>query len=429
MEKTQEEKIKSYKKSNLKIMIPYKMLSFDLIFYYSISYLFLVNTKGLTTSQIVFADAFYPLFKLIFQLPCTIFIQKVGKKNSLVIASICVSFYIGLILGLVDEFTIIIANAFLAFAYVIRGMAESTLLQDSIEDTPKKGEIFSKYNGRSIALYYLIDSITAIIAGYLFVFNPYLPMTFSLIISIITIVLSSYLHDIPTPESILEAETKISIKTYFKELSQSFKFIAKSERLRALISFNALMASILSLTVTLQRSLLDDANVPSEKTGIIFAVMGIIAFLSSNYSVSIHNKFHNKTLVTMGIAYITSIIISASVLILDLPLFLMYYILLITLAIQFFIKGPYYTLIQRYLNSFCDSDMRLKIYSAKALIEFLIGTAISIFCSLLLKYLSNASATLVLGLISFVLIIFLANYMSSRVGLKPEEYNKKDIFY
>lgn len=72
--------------------------------------------------------------------------------------------------------------------------------------------------------------------------------------------------------------------------------------------------------------------------------------------------------------------------------------------------------------------MRLKIYSAKALIEFLIGTTISIFCSFLLKYLSNASATLVLGLISFCIVLFLANYMSTRVGLKPEEYSEKDIF-
>jgi hypothetical protein len=386
----------------------------------------------MSTSQIFLADAFYPLFQLLFQVPCTILIQKIGKRNSLIIANICICIYLIFMLGLIGTFTLIIANVFLACGFVIKSMSESNLLYDSIfeKDIDKKREIFSKYEGKSTALYYFFDAISAILAGYMFTYNPYLPMTLSLILAIITVILSINLYEIPVEKIKHSNQTiKNEFKTYLKDLSQAFKYILNSSRLRSLILFNGLFVSILNLTHTLQRSLLNDVNIPPEKFGIIFAVMGIIACLSSISSVSIHNKLHNKTLSTLGITFTVSMIISASVILLNLPSFLMYYILLLMTAIQYFIKGPFYTLIKRYLNSFCDSNMRLKIYSANSFVEFLTYSILSIFCSFILNYLANASATLLFGIIATILMIILVNYMHTRVGLKPEEYSKKDIFF
>lgn len=415
-------------KSNLILVVIYKMLSFDLLFYYAISYLFLINEKGLTTSQIIFADSFYPLFKLILQVPCTILIQKIGKKNSLILANIACAIYGLLMLGVTGPSTIIIGNAFLAFSFVIKSMAEATFLYDSIADGTKKRDLFSKYESISTSGYYFLDATTSIITGFLYIFNPYLPMTLSLIVSIIATILTCNLKENKNQRSKIKNTSKQNEFTiYLKDLVQAFKYIIKSARLRSLILFNALLVSVFSLMITLQRSLLTDVNVPSEKFGIIFAIMGIIACISTGKSTAIHNKFHNKTLSILGITFISSIILSASVVLLDLPLFLVYYILLIMTAIQYFIKGPYYTLIKRYLNSFCDSDMRLKIYSAKALIEYISSTIISIICSTALNYFSNAITTISLGIISFIIMLFLINYMNSRVGLKPEEYSKQDI--
>ena len=45
----------------------------------------------------------------------------------------------------------------------------------------------------------------------------------------------------------------------------------------------------------------------------------------------------------------------------------------------------------------------------------------------LLNYFSSSYATLIVGIVSFILMIFLIKYMSTRVGLKPEEYSEKDI--
>ena len=107
----------------------------------------------------------------------------------------------------------------------------------------------------------------------------------------------------------------------------------------------------------------------------------------------------------------------------------MYYLLLLMITLNFVVKGPYYILIKQYLNSFCDSNMRIKIYSANLFFEYIVTAAISMSCSFLLNYFTNTVTTLIIGIVSTIIMLLLIKYMSSRGGLKPEEYSKTDIFF
>ena len=55
MENISESNIKLHKKRNRKLFVLYKFLANDLLFYYTISFLFLSNVKVLSTAQIVLA--------------------------------------------------------------------------------------------------------------------------------------------------------------------------------------------------------------------------------------------------------------------------------------------------------------------------------------------------------------------------------------
>ena len=81
MESTEEEK------SNIKLYPIYKMLSWDLLFYYSIIFIFLVQIKHISPADVLLGEAFYPFFKFILLMPMTAFIEKIGKKRSLIIAN------------------------------------------------------------------------------------------------------------------------------------------------------------------------------------------------------------------------------------------------------------------------------------------------------------------------------------------------------
>ncbi len=428
MENMNDNTIANYKKRNRKLFVLYKTLANDLLFYYTIAYLFLSNVKGLSTSQIVFAEAFYPIFKLIFQFPCTILIQKIEKKKSLLIANFSVAIYLFSILLVNSTLSLVIANIFCALGFVIKGIAESNFLYDSLDDTETKKEDFSKIEGKSSSRFFFFDAITAFITGFLYIINPYIPLLLSCLCMLISILIVFSFKEISN-----STVTKNNKNSFFKEIHSQisdtfngFKYITKSNRLRALILFNALFVTLLILMVTLHKSILDDVGVSSEYFGIIFAIMGIVISYSSNRSVFIHKKYHNKTLSILGISLTLSIIITGLCTIINLPDFWMYFILLLMIAISYIVKGPHYVLIKQYLNSFCDSDMRVKIYSANLFFEYITTATISMISSLLLNYFSNSFTTLIIGIVSFVLMILLIKYMSTRVGLNPEEYSEKD---
>ena len=429
MENTNDEIIIKNKKINRKLIIIYKMLSYDLLFFYTISYLFFVNEKGLTASQIVFGEAFYPLFKIIFQIPCTFLIQRLGKKKSLIIANTSLVIYMLIIIHLTNIFSLIIANLFCAIGYVIKGMSESTLLFDSIDNSENKHEIFSKYEGKANGAYYFFDAVTALLTGYFFAYNPYLPLYLSLSILVISVFITFQFKEIKKVDKIQKNSLIIDVKNYFSDIKISLKFISRSNRLKSLIIYDATVIALLTATVTLRTSLLNELHVSSESLGIIFSILGLISCYSSSKALSIHKKYKNKTLSIIGLSFTFSLFLCALAVILNISSFFMYYTILIMFSIQYFCKGTFQTIIKQYLNSFCDSKMRLKIYSTTALTESLTTTILSIVCSKLLNFLLPSQTILIIGTSFTIIMIFISIYMSSRLGLKPEDYPEKDISY
>lgn len=68
-------------KINIKLYPIYKMFSWDLLFYYAIIFLFLTQVKGISASDVLLGESLYPLFKFIFQIPVTWFIDRFGKEK------------------------------------------------------------------------------------------------------------------------------------------------------------------------------------------------------------------------------------------------------------------------------------------------------------------------------------------------------------
>ena len=62
MEQIELDKAKFY---NQKLFPIYKMLSWELLFYYSISFMFLTTAKGFNASQILLIDSLYTLSKFV----------------------------------------------------------------------------------------------------------------------------------------------------------------------------------------------------------------------------------------------------------------------------------------------------------------------------------------------------------------------------
>lgn len=418
-------------KINMKLFPIYKMFSWDLLFYYAISFLFLTQVKGFSPAQVLSADSFYILFKLFVQFICIPLIDKLGKKNCLIFGNILVALSVYIII-IANSFSHILISFFvMALGYQFKELCESSLLYSSIPLCEKKRNIFAKIDAKGSSLYYFTDGITSIIASFSYVVNPYLPMYLCIGCLLFSAFICFGFEDENINTKIENADDEEyatqTLKEYMQDIKYSFKFIFKSRRLRALLIFSVLLYSMFSISSTLRSSLFVDLGIPAQYFGVIIAVYQTIASISSRKQEWFHNRFRNTVLaffsISMCLLFISvgtiSIIGGASCVFVVLILYLIHYI----------VKGPYYTLMDKYLNSFSTREISTKIYSAKSVLTSIFSTLILQVASLVMDNFSTSKSFVIIGFGFLIAFIFTLQYMKTRVGLKPEEYKKSDIEY
>lgn len=425
----EEEKIRKAKEKNRKIYPIYKMFSWDLLFYYSINFLFLTQIKGLTASDIFLGDAFYPIFKIAFQPFAPIIINAIGKRKSTIIGNMLVSLSILLMIllkGAVINF--IIANFVMAMGFVLKGICESCILEENIENDGNRNSKFAKIDSKGSVYYYVFEAISSVSTGFLFVVNAYIPMYLCFAFCIIATLIAFKFEDYTVKK---EGNIKKSpIETLIRKVDlakQEYVFILKSKRLHALLLYICLFYGVLYIRSTISSSIFVDIGIPNEYFGIIAAVLTISSAISTYKQNFYHKKLHNKVLTFFSFIYSIAYIIIGIIAILNVNYSLTVGIVLLMMVLQKAIRGPYNTLIKRYLNSFSNEHIAVKIYSIANLMEALGSMIASFIVSILLNYTTTAYVSLIIGIASLILFIFLLDFMRTRLGLKPEEYRKQDI--
>ena len=410
------------KEKNMQIYPIYKMLSWDLLFYYSINFIFLTQIKGLSASAVLLSEAFYPIFKATTQLPLIVLVEKIGKRNSLILANsinvlsvLCYIIANNLVFVFMGQF-------FSAIAFNIKGIVETNLLYDSLPKDEKRGQRFSKIDGRGMAWYFYADAITSMASGFLYVINGYLPLILCLICCLLSTILAFKFNDVKKSE-----QESVNIRQYVKGLKRSLKYMLQSNRLKYLFAFGATFAALLGVLPSLRSGTFEQIGVPEQYFGVVFAVLGIVSGVTAKNQHRIHNRFTNKTLAVISIPTTISCILVGFCVLGRFNLKVMLVILIPLFLIQFIAKGAFYTLIKRYLNNFTNSAMRNKIISAYNLIESIARAGVALIAAGLLKITTASNVMLVIGCILTIIIVLLLDEMRNKVGLKPEEYSKKEI--
>lgn len=267
------EEIVKARKQNLKLYSMYRAISLDLIFYYAIEYLFLTEAKHLSPSSVVLGGAFYATFMMILQIPASIVVDRVGTKRCTVIANIFNMIFILLVLNTSNLQNLILAQFISALCFSLKNVSDKALIQYTIPEMRKKGEIFSKLEGEGTKNYYIINSVTSLLSGFLYLVNPYLPMICSLIFAGLATFISLGFVDIQELKQ--EKTEKKKTTTYFLDLKDVFKFIINSQRLRSLFLYSGISWGVYNLVNTYRSSLLVDIKASPEIITGIAAIAGI----------------------------------------------------------------------------------------------------------------------------------------------------------
>ncbi len=420
--KTKKEETQA-KRKNAKLFPIYKMFSWDLLFFYSTQYLFYTMVKGITPGEILKLDAFFPLFIIVMQLPATICADFLGRKKSLIVGNLIMVLYIFLLIVLPGMIGIFIANIVYAFGYSLRGIQATNILYDSTATKGGEG-LYPKINGKGATGYYILDGVASLIAGYLFVINGYIPMIICLIFTIIATIISTRFQDIYV-NRLEENEISNKIKEYKEDFKISIKNIMTSKRLRALLIFMGIFNAFITITGTYKGNVLTELGVKPEMFSMINAIFTFLAGIASAFQDKIHKKFRNKSFTFLSLIFTTSVIIMGALLLTGMNNILP--MILVLLAIRNITMSNYYVLSERYSKNFSTAKTRSRISFATEFSTNIIETMAVFLAGVLLDSTNITFSTIFIGLVFLVLFVLILDYMRTRVGLKPEEYDKKDI--
>lgn len=427
IKETKEEKQKM-RKRNMKLFPIYKMLSWDLLFYYTINFLFLTQIKNISASNVVLIDSFYALFIMVLQIPINVIIAFLGKKKSLVIGNITLVIYMLIIIFSRNIFDLILANFISAIGFGIKETIQAVLLKESIPPSKYKNQIFSKLNSKGATGYYTLNMISKVIAGYLFTINGYLPMICSLIILIISTIISMGFIE-PNPKGNTSLKKAMGNEE-IKNIKSGFKFVLKSERLKALILSAAFICSLLSILGNYEVNLLEDINLSSILIGYAGALNSLINAIASKKENKFNSILKNKSLTVLSLTLSISALVAGICGISRIRENLVGIIIILSTYMIFgFINGMYYTIIDRYLMNFANKEIDTQINSVYNLFRNATRMIFGYLASFILGVTTSANALIIVGIIFTIIYISISQYMKTRLGLKPDEYSKEERKY
>ena len=423
-EKTKKKKLSKKRRTNAMLYPIYKAFSWDLLCFYSVEFLFYTITKGLSASQALMVTSFYIMLKMICQIPAVAISDYLGKRKSIILGNVLLIIHIITLMLAPDFKWIIFSNIFCALGYDLKAITEGNLLYDSVATRGGDG-IYTQIDSKGATGYYIIDTILAIIAGYLFVINNYLPFCICLFFLIISLIISFGLKEIYATPTRKERFSKF-LKGYSSNIVDSFKFIKKSKRIRSYIIFAAVFYGLIKIINTYRSDLLTDIGVTAEQFSMIYAILSLTAAFSASQSKKVQKYLKNKTLTAISLTYIISVILIASIALIvtnniALPLVLVFFILIRTCDSQWYVTQ--YT----YLRNFTTQKSRSKISFTYEMIVGFFASILSLIGAAILDGLGVKSAMLLIGLSFLAIMTVVLDYMRTRIGLKPKEYTKDDL--
>jgi len=412
-------------KHNMKLYPIFRMLSYDFLFFYTINVLFLTQIKHISPSSVIIIDVFYSIFVVIFQFPGSFILDKIGRKKSLVLGTLFNAIYILIVILGKNLPELIFAEVFAASGYALKDIASPSMLNESIPITKRKSEIFGKLSGKAMSGYHILNAISLIVSGFLYNINGYIPMFLALGIVLITFILSNVFYE-PVNSS-QELKEKKKVRT--KSIKESLNFIFSSGRLKSLILYSSLMTSLVNILASTEVYLVEKLEISSSIIGILFAVLGIISGLAAKRQNKFHNIFRNKSLTVLGLSISLSCIVSTLGFIFNLPFIMTLIIIFITYMVKYIVVGIYEVLISKYLSNFTNEEIDSKIYTAQIFTNSIVSAVLGVLASVVLAKVGIIATILIAGTMFLILFVITIFYMKNKLGLKPTEYDKKEIKY
>lgn len=390
---TNEERKNHYMNRNVKLSPLYIALTWDVIFVWAISTMFLSTQKGLTASQIISLDSILMLAGCIMCIPVTKLFEKVDSIKASQIGVLGYAVFLVLYIFGNNFIVFACAQIFLAFGYVVNGIKVNLILTESLYEI-KRDKDYQRVFGQGFSMYYIIEALGAIITSYLYTWQPYAAFVVSLGI-VVFVELYSLLFKSPTKfqKNNINIISQIENQTSIIKKPDSYLKILKSGFFVCLLIFMFFIRGILSITnsgfkVYLQQMI--NLNVfPMWLFGYVYAGTKIVAALSSKYQFKFNLKFGVRTLVVFTFLCLLSFFAIGFANIINPTGIVSLIVVILFIYVQNFILAPSRIFVNNYMQVCMPKRNIEKAHSLRIMVEYLGYAAISAVYAVLLEVTNN----------------------------------------
>ena len=420
-------------KRNVRLFPAYYMFACDFLFFYAIEFVFLTQVKGFSSAQVLLLDAMIPLFSILFNIPITLFVERVGKHRSLVLGNISMCLCLLLIILSQNLTQVIIAFLFNSIGFCLKNLTETNVLAESIDMKNKTGKsLFALAYSTGYKNYLILDGITSFFIGLTYAVNPYLPIIISLAFTVIATCLSTCFRKTPSEIREDKKQKQSFLKEYkfqLKDLFKSFGRFLKSGRLSALMLFVFFFNGFGYGSYSVREAmLLDHFNVDATMFGIIIASLTVIAGISSLCQEKLQKIFKNRTFTVLSLTFVGSYFAAFYITRLNIDSNVQLGIILALFAIQYCIETLYFDFLATYQKNFTVNKVRVKISSVFDILRYASNFIMALAFSRLVDNFEIDWVFLYIGIAFLIIMTCVLMYMKPRFGLKPEEYKPSELF-
>ncbi|MDO4282934.1 MAG: MFS transporter [Clostridia bacterium] len=405
---------------NEKIYKVFRVLGYDYFLYNVIIFLFITEVKGISVSEYLYMNSFYCAAIAILEIPMNYIVERIGIKKSIVLGGFFWIVHCLMIMLFKDFKLFLLANLFCALGTSFKGLSETQMLYSSLKSSNRTRE-FARLEGKCVSKYYYIEGICSIFVGSLFTLNSYLPISITLIILMIAFLVSLRFDEVKA----YNQDGEIGVREYVKD----FKLVIGSRRIVSILLYAFCMSGIIGVMATLQKSLIVELDVNATAYSIIFAILTLCIGLGSRLQNRIEKYTKRKNLTFIGLTYTLLFMLLGSFNMLNFSTIFLIVVTVIILFFQNILQGVYRISVKKYMNNFTTSRVRGKILAIFYIFENIGQTLFLFLAGYIIDSKGTSLTTLIIGGISFIIILLVLGFMKNRLGLDPEQYDKKDIFY
>ena len=172
----------------------YRAFSYDFVFYYTVATLYYTTLKGFELSDVMMLHSITAVSTFLLLLPISWLIKKIGNTACIRIGTFMWIVYMLCTIFINNYYVLLMVETLCSCGTVMKILSDSVIITNTLEKHGL-GDKYVKVESKGITTYFIVDSISAILAGYLFNINPQIPMILCLLFIAFSFVLSLWIKD------------------------------------------------------------------------------------------------------------------------------------------------------------------------------------------------------------------------------------------